>query len=101
MGGKGGELSAEYLGRYGSSRQEKAQMEREKERMERMRNVRGALERVRGKGSVRYVVERARRELLRGEAMGKKKTSGKNEMRDENGRRERLRRELMGLFRSD
>jgi hypothetical protein len=99
--GRGAELSAGYLEGYGLSRQEKGQMEREKERMERIKNVRGALERVRGKGSVRYVVERARRELLRGEAMAEKRTDGENEMRDENGKRERLRRELMGLFRSD
>jgi hypothetical protein len=88
-------------GVFGAVWLEQTGVEMEKERMERVNNVRGALERARGKGSVRYVVERARRELLMGEAMAEKKPGGENEMRDKNGRRERLRRELMGLFQSD
>lgn len=101
-------MSTGYLEKYTL----RAREEREREKNEREKSVRGALERVRGRGGVRNAVDRARLIMQthgesgieedkerEGNHIGeRKKQQVKKEMTEEDRGKERLRRELMGLF---
>ncbi len=90
-----GRSNAEFLERYNPVRQED-----ERRSKERARSVRGSLERVRGRGSVRRVINRALdpRDLLGGSEWEKEEEGG-SLSREEDRDKERLRRELKGIFR--